>query len=186
MQYHNRGQYFTSVEDERRRDFGIVEFPFVLTPVSKVRMLNIESLLLQREEMRSSMALSVLLRFQLNQNPWLVLKAIDLACPRVNIQEGKTGPVQDLRPSRIGMGRQTLRVQTSEQQVRRSTIVEDALQQLAVFGRDQLKKPLKVVFDGEEGVDEGGVQKEPRPGPREERGLGSGIFGEELSCLKKA
>lgn len=118
MQYHNRGQYFTSVEDERRRDFGIVEFPFVLTPVSKVRMLNIESLLLQREEMRSSMALSVLLRFQLNQNPWLVLK------------------------------------------VRRSTIVEDALQQLAVFGRDQLKKPLKVVFDGEEGVDEGGVQKE--------------------------
>eukprot|EP00438_Fugacium_kawagutii_P016215 Skav233263 [mRNA] locus=scaffold4476:6494:16373:- [translate_table: standard] len=81
-------------------------------------MLNIESLLLQREEMRSSMALSVFLRFQTNPNPWLVLK------------------------------------------VKRNSIVEDALQQLAVFGRDQLKKPLKVVFDGEEGVDEGGVQKE--------------------------
>ena len=67
-------------------------------------MLNIESLLLQREEMRSSMAMSarhlsafdfdstsrllesdferhstekeVFLRFQLNQNPWLVLKAL--------------------------------------------------------------------------------------------------------------
>jgi len=118
MQYQHRGQYFTSIEDDRRRDFGIVEFPFVLTPVSKVRMLSIESLLLQREEMRSSMALSVYLRFQMNQNPWLVLK------------------------------------------VHRSSIVEDALQQLAIFGRDQLKKPLKVVFDGEEGVDEGGVQKE--------------------------
>lgn len=118
MQYQHRGQYFTTIQDDRRRDFGIIEFPFVLTPVSKVRMLNIECLLLQREEMRSSMALSVYLRFSLNQNPWLVLK------------------------------------------VRRNSIVEDALQQLAVFGRDQLKKPLKMVFDGEEGVDEGGVQKE--------------------------
>lgn len=39
-------------------------------------------------------------------------------------------------------------------------MIEDALQQLAIYGSQQLKKPLKVVFDGEEGVDEGGVQKE--------------------------
>ncbi|OLQ13717.1 hypothetical protein AK812_SmicGene2203 [Symbiodinium microadriaticum] len=48
MQY--RGHFFAKVEDEKRNDFGIVEFPFILTPVSKVRMLSIESLLLQREE----------------------------------------------------------------------------------------------------------------------------------------
>jgi len=116
MQY--RGHFFAKVEDEKRNDFGIVEFPFVLTPVSKVRMLSIESLLLQREEVRNAMALSMMLRGSLNQNPWLVLK------------------------------------------VKRTSIVEDALQQLAMLGQNQLKKPLKIVFDGEEGVDEGGVQKE--------------------------
>ena len=36
---------------------------------------------------------------------------------------------------------------------------QDALQKLSAYPSDQLKKPLKVVFDGEEGVDEGGVQK---------------------------
>jgi len=116
MQY--RGQYFATIQEERRRDFGIIEFPFVLTPVSKVRMLNIESLLLQREEIRRNMTLSVILRGGLSENPWLVLK------------------------------------------VRRDHIVEDSLRQLAEVGRDPLKKPLKIHFDGEEGVDEGGVQKE--------------------------
>merc|ERR1719422_957630 len=44
--------------------------------------------------------------------------------------------------------------------VRRNAIVEDTLQQLAVYGAQAYKKPLKVVFNGEEAVDEGGVQKE--------------------------
>jgi hypothetical protein len=44
--------------------------------------------------------------------------------------------------------------------VRRSHLVEDALQQLAQHPASHFKRPLKVAFDGEEGVDEGGVQKE--------------------------
>ncbi|KAG6613726.1 HECT E3 ubiquitin ligase [Phytophthora cinnamomi] len=46
--------------------------------------------------------------------------------------------------------------------VRRDNIVEDALQQLVHLSSsaETLKKPLKVKFVGEEGIDEGGVQKE--------------------------
>ena len=47
--------------------------------------------------------------------------------------------------------------------MRRENIVQDTLQQLVHFdgsSADELKKELKVIFVGEEGVDEGGVQKE--------------------------
>ncbi|KAG7377858.1 putative E3 ubiquitin-protein ligase HTD2 [Phytophthora pseudosyringae] len=46
--------------------------------------------------------------------------------------------------------------------VRRENIVEDAMQQLVHLSTsaETLKKPLKVKFVGEEGIDEGGVQKE--------------------------
>ena len=43
--------------------------------------------------------------------------------------------------------------------VSRENIIEDTLQQVLALTAD-LKKPIKVVFKGEEGVDEGGVQKE--------------------------
>eukprot|EP00930_Biecheleria_cincta_P022882 TRINITY_DN16619_c0_g3_i1.p1 TRINITY_DN16619_c0_g3~~TRINITY_DN16619_c0_g3_i1.p1 ORF type:complete len:784 (+),score=151.60 TRINITY_DN16619_c0_g3_i1:51-2354(+) len=114
---------YSKVDDSRRKDFGVVEFPFILTPVSKVRMLTIESLVKQREEMRHAATMSVLLGGQDHAAPWLVLK------------------------------------------VRRSELIPDTLQQLGMHqlginGSDELKKPLKVVFDGEEGVDEGGLRKE--------------------------
>jgi len=44
--------------------------------------------------------------------------------------------------------------------IRRSNIVQDTLQQLVHCPEGDLKKPLKVVFEGEDGIDEGGVQKE--------------------------
>lgn len=46
--------------------------------------------------------------------------------------------------------------------VRRANIVEDAMQQIVHLSTsaETLKKPLKVKFVGEEGIDEGGVQKE--------------------------
>lgn len=47
--------------------------------------------------------------------------------------------------------------------VRRDNIVSDAFSQIAEVAQKhprELHKPLKVVFDGEEGVDEGGVRKE--------------------------
>eukprot|EP01119_Soliformovum_irregulare_P023205 TRINITY_DN8079_c2_g1_i2.p2 TRINITY_DN8079_c2_g1~~TRINITY_DN8079_c2_g1_i2.p2 ORF type:complete len:422 (+),score=148.47 TRINITY_DN8079_c2_g1_i2:1779-3044(+) len=44
--------------------------------------------------------------------------------------------------------------------VKRDSIVEDALHQLAMKSERDLRKPLKVIFEGEEGVDEGGLAKE--------------------------
>merc|ERR1719473_1731620 len=44
--------------------------------------------------------------------------------------------------------------------IRRSNVVEDTLRQLVACSSSQFKKPLKIIFDQEEGVDEGGVQKE--------------------------
>lgn len=119
LEMQSRGQYFSVMEEGRRIDFGIVEFPFVLTPVSKVRLLHIESLVLQREEVRHAMQVAMMMSDgRAVLNPFLVLK------------------------------------------VRRTAVVQDALQQLASCGARSYKKPLKIVFDGEEGVDEGGVQKE--------------------------
>ncbi|CEM37948.1 unnamed protein product [Vitrella brassicaformis CCMP3155] len=44
--------------------------------------------------------------------------------------------------------------------VRRDSLVEDTLRALSSGGVEDLKKQLKVIFDGEEGVDEGGPAKE--------------------------
>ena len=44
--------------------------------------------------------------------------------------------------------------------VRRDHIVEDTLTKVDAKPNSDLKKPLKIIFDGEEGVDEGGVKKE--------------------------
>lgn len=44
--------------------------------------------------------------------------------------------------------------------VRRSNVLSDSLNQLVAHPASDLKKPLRVIFDGEEGVDEGGPRKE--------------------------
>merc|ERR1711871_416248 len=45
-------------------------------------------------------------------------------------------------------------------QVRRVHLVEDLMEELAPRTREELSEPLKVIFLGEEGVDEGGLRKE--------------------------
>ncbi|XP_056423740.1 probable E3 ubiquitin-protein ligase HERC3 isoform X3 [Hyla sarda] len=44
--------------------------------------------------------------------------------------------------------------------VRRTNLVSDALRELSIYSDIDLKKPLKVIFDGEEAVDDGGLTKE--------------------------
>ena len=44
--------------------------------------------------------------------------------------------------------------------VRRSSLVEDACRLLGSSDPRDLLRPLKVIFDGEEGVDEGGLRRE--------------------------
>jgi hypothetical protein len=113
----NVSQGPSAIQDDRRKDFGLVEFPFVLTAVSKVRMLTIECMLKQREEVVTA-TLGQMFMSHGRANPFLVLK------------------------------------------VRRNEVISDSLQQLSSAGSQNFRKPLKIVFDGEEGVDEGGVQKE--------------------------
>lgn len=45
-------------------------------------------------------------------------------------------------------------------EVNRDNIVQDTMRQVSALRQNDLRKPLKVKFRGEEGVDEGGVQKE--------------------------
>lgn len=42
----------------------------------------------------------------------------------------------------------------------RSNIVEDTIRELAQYNQNELKKPIKVKFEGEEAEDAGGVKKE--------------------------
>ena len=44
--------------------------------------------------------------------------------------------------------------------VHRSNLIQDTLQQLSRYQPDEYRKPLKVQFVGEQGIDEGGVRKE--------------------------
>jgi hypothetical protein len=73
LEMQENGRRFATMEDDQRKDFGLIEFPFVLTCVSKVRMLNIESMIMQREEVRSAM-IGQILRGRMSSNPFLVLK----------------------------------------------------------------------------------------------------------------
>jgi hypothetical protein len=61
-----------------------------------------------------------------------------------------------------GLGQFTVRadVMYLVLKVRRDHIVEDTLTKVDSKPNEDLKKPLKIIFEGEEGVDEGGVQKE--------------------------
>ena len=44
--------------------------------------------------------------------------------------------------------------------VHRTNLIQDTLRQLSMYGSEDYKKPLKVQFVGEQGIDEGGVRKE--------------------------
>ncbi len=61
-----------------------------------------------------------------------------------------------------GLGQFTVRadVMYLVLKVRRDHIVEDTLTKVDSKPNSDLKKPLKIIFEGEEGVDEGGVKKE--------------------------
>jgi len=44
--------------------------------------------------------------------------------------------------------------------VRRTHIIGDTMNTIAMMGQSELRKPLRILFEGEPGVDEGGVRKE--------------------------
>lgn len=116
--------------------FSFCTYSFLLTQEAKFKILEIESKRIMSREARRS-----LLSFG---------AAANLATYRV--------------PSQLRLPvDQLARLQFLVIYVRRSNIVSDTYEQIAYLAHNQpreLRKPLKVIFDGEEGVDEGGVSKD--------------------------
>ena len=97
-----------------RGEFSFCDYPFVLEPASKSRVLMYDATAQMTHEFEGAILRSL---FVGATSPYLVLK------------------------------------------VRRSHLIADTLLQVSLRKED-LKKPLKVQFTGEDGIDEGGVQKE--------------------------
>lgn len=97
-----------------RGEFSFCQFPFVLEPSSKSRVLMYDATAQMTHEFEGAILRSL---FVGATSPYLVIK------------------------------------------VRRAHLINDTLLQMGLR-KDDLKKPLKVQFVGEEGIDEGGVQKE--------------------------
>lgn len=116
-------------EDYRRfrskSGFAFAQYPFVLDPASKSRLLQIDG------------------AYQMSA---AYHDAIESAALQM-IMGGGAAPLQQPQPYLI------LRV-------RRDHLVSDSLERLQLYSSDDFKKPLKVQFEGEEGIDEGGVKKE--------------------------
>ncbi len=98
--------------------FTFCNYPFLLDPALKSRLLQYENTLKMEEGRKDTF-------FQLLRGDWNALPSFRLVL-----------------------------------HVERSHLIQSSVNQLAQVPRESLKKQLKVVFDGEEGIDEGGVQKE--------------------------
>ncbi|CDF41148.1 unnamed protein product [Chondrus crispus] len=123
--------------DEPEGKFSFCEYSFLLSAVAKFKILELESLLtMNKESMRSVLSFGSL-----------------------PMQITPLGQIANMRlpPEQIAQ----LRYLVLE--VRRDNIVSDAFIKVAEYAQHsprELHKPLKVIFDGEDGVDEGGVRKE--------------------------
>eukprot|EP00944_MAST-04C_sp_MAST-4C-sp1_P002784 g2784.t1 len=79
---------------------------------------------------------------------------------RRNQRQSLIEQVQHMIPNALGQYTVRTDVMYLVLKVRRDHIVEDTLTKVDAKPNSDLKKPLKIIFDGEEGVDEGGVKKE--------------------------
>lgn len=116
--------------------FSFCTYSFLLSAAAKFKILEMEShLTMNKESMRS------------------VLSFGSLPMP--------IGPLGQMSTLRLP-AEQIAHLQFLVLNVRRENIVSDAFVQVAEYAQHprELHKPLKVIFDGEEGVDEGGVRKE--------------------------
>lgn len=102
--------------DEDWRPASFLSYPFILSPATKAKVLQIDATQQMNRGVQSQLVTMMMSGRQLV--PYLILR------------------------------------------VRRDHVVEDAMRIIAQSPKEDLKKPLKVVFQGEEGIDEGGPAKE--------------------------
>ncbi|KAI0563647.1 Regulator of chromosome condensation RCC1 [Gracilaria domingensis] len=117
--------------------FSFCSYSFLLTEAAKFRILELESqMTMNKESMRSVLSFGVL---PMPIGPWGRIS-------HMRVPEGEMGHLRYM-----------------VLYVRRDNIVSDAFVQIAELVKRhprELHKPLRVKFEGEEGVDEGGLRKE--------------------------
>eukprot|EP00177_Eucheuma_denticulatum_P005230 GFKZ01009528.1.p1 GENE.GFKZ01009528.1~~GFKZ01009528.1.p1 ORF type:complete len:1158 (+),score=162.41 GFKZ01009528.1:135-3608(+) len=123
--------------DQDEELFSFCTYSFLLTEAAKFQILEVESNLTMNEESMRSV----------------------LSFGSLSLSFGPLGRLPQLRvpPEQLAT------LQFLVLNVRRDNIVSDAFLHIAELAQNhprELHKPLKVIFDGEDGVDEGGVRKE--------------------------
>ncbi|RHY80502.1 hypothetical protein DYB35_007191 [Aphanomyces astaci] len=119
-------------------ELSFCDFPFILDPASKSLVLHFDAEYQQRRTVHGSLASTA---------STTTSSSTSTTHETPSTSSSTSSTLDNLMPYLV------LRV-------RREFVVPDALQQLVQATSEQLKKPLKVKFIGEEGVDEGGVKKE--------------------------
>ncbi|KAJ1555372.1 hypothetical protein HK096_002642, partial [Nowakowskiella sp. JEL0078] len=119
-------------------EFSFFNFPFLFDPVSKTRILHIDAMVQMSAEFEEA----------------FVHQAFVIHAQRF-LQDSPSA-------TQLEQGMRTATNPYLVLSIRRLRLVQDTLEQLSRVPSKELKKPLKVRFvaGGEEGMDQGGVQKE--------------------------
>lgn len=129
--------------------FSICATPFLLDVAAKQRILRVENDITTRQAVHSSHMRAY---FHQGLGGAEAAAGFSFRKPR----RGGTGPPAHPEYRRDLATHPTYLVL----QVRREHLLEDLMEELAPRTREALTQPLKVIFLGEEGVDEGGLRKE--------------------------
>ena len=138
------------------RGFSICATPFLLDVAAKQRVLRVENDITTRQAVHSSHMRAY---FHQGLGGAEAAAGFSFRKPRrggTGPPSDTTGPLSHPQYRRELAGHPTYLVL----QVRRDHLLEDLMEELAPRTREALTQPLKVIFLGEEGVDEGGLRKE--------------------------
>lgn len=129
--------------------FSICATPFLMDVAAKQRILRVENEITTRQAVQSSHMRAY---FHQGRSGAEAAAGFSFRKPR----RGGTGPpAHPQYDPRLATHPTYLVLQ-----VRREHLLEDLMEELAPRTREALTQPLKVIFLGEEGVDEGGLRKE--------------------------
>ncbi|KAI8894182.1 hypothetical protein BC833DRAFT_605853 [Globomyces pollinis-pini] len=126
-----------TLESDVISDFALFNYPFLFDPVSKTRIIHIDAMVKMSHEYEDACA-----------NQALVFQAQKFLDESDALNKMESDMKASINPYLV-------------LEIRRSHFVSDVLDQISIKTKD-LKKPLKIKFvgGGEEGMDQGGVQKE--------------------------